>query len=79
MYISIPSALSYAYTSSTYNISHCPFCDPSLIKKRGQCKGHGVPEALCYQCNKVLILAFKKEGDWCSHNAPKSQCKKCKK
>jgi membrane fusion protein, heavy metal efflux system len=56
----------------------CPFCTPSLVEQRGQCKEHGVPEALCWRCNKKLVAAFKAEGDWCEkHNAPESLCPVC--
>jgi uncharacterized protein YwlG (UPF0340 family) len=59
--------------------AECPFCDKSLIEKMGKCKEHGgIPEALCYQCNKHLKKAFEIEGDWCGgHNVPESQCEKC--
>ena len=57
----------------------CPWCDPSLIKTKGQCPEHGVPEALCAQCNPALIPGFKAEGDWCAgHSVPESQCAPCK-
>lgn len=57
----------------------CPWCDPSLIKTKGQCPGHGVPEALCSQCNPALIPGFKAENDWCAgHSIPESQCDLCK-
>ena len=56
----------------------CPWCDKSLISRKGQCKEHGVPEALCSQCNPALIPGFKAENDWCAgHNIPESQCKLC--
>ncbi len=56
----------------------CPFCDPSLVEKRGHCGAHGVAEALCTRCNPVLIAAFKAEGDWCAeHGLPESQCQVC--
>ncbi len=56
----------------------CPFCDPSLVDKRGHCGAHGVAEALCTRCNPVLIAAFKAEGDWCAeHGLPDSQCVIC--
>jgi len=57
----------------------CPWCDPSLLKMKGQCPEHGVPEALCSRCNSSLIAGFKAEGDWCAgHNVPESQCTLCK-
>ena len=57
----------------------CPWCDPSLVEKKGQCPEHGVPEALCAQCNPALIPGFKAEGDWCAgHGVPESQCTICK-
>jgi len=57
----------------------CPWCDPSLVEKRGQCPEHGVPEALCAQCNPALIAGFKAERDWCAgHAVPESQCDLCK-
>ncbi len=56
----------------------CPWCDPSLVEKKGQCPEHGVPEALCAQCNPALIPGFKAEGDWCAgHGVPESQCTIC--
>ncbi|MFH1514239.1 MAG: efflux RND transporter periplasmic adaptor subunit [bacterium] len=56
----------------------CPFCDPSLIEKLGQCGEHGVPEAFCYICNPDLVAAFKIENDWCGeHKRPESQCTIC--
>jgi cobalt-zinc-cadmium efflux system membrane fusion protein len=58
--------------------AECPFCDKSLIKKRGLCAEHDVAEALCYRCNPALIPAFKAEGDWCAeHDSPESQCTIC--
>ena len=57
----------------------CPWCDPSLVKKKGQCPEHGVPEALCAKCNPALIPGFKAEHDWCAgHGIPESQCALCK-
>lgn len=57
----------------------CPWCDPSLVGKRGRCPEHGVPEALCSQCNPALIAGFKAERDWCAgHAVPESQCDLCK-
>ncbi len=56
----------------------CPWCDPSLIKTKGQCLEHGVPEALCSQCNPALVPGFKAERDWCAgHDVPESQCTIC--
>lgn len=56
----------------------CPFCDPGLVERRGQCAEHGVPEALCTRCNPSLIAAFKANGDWCAeHGLPESQCMIC--
>ena len=57
----------------------CPWCDPSLVKKKGQCPEHGVPEAFCAKCNPALIPGFKAEHDWCvGHGVPESQCALCK-
>ena len=57
----------------------CPWCDPSLVERKGQCSGHGVPEALCAKCNPALIAGFKAENDWCAgHAVPESQCAPCK-
>ena len=59
-------------------LADCPFCDKSLIQKKGQCPEHGVPEALCTRCNPALIPAFKVENDWCAgHGVPESQCVPC--
>lgn len=59
-------------------LADCPFCDKSLIEKKGHCGGHDVPEALCTRCNPSLIPAFKAENDWCGgHNLPESQCLLC--
>ena len=56
----------------------CPWCDISLVEKRGMCAGHGVPEALCSKCNPALIPGFKAERDWCAgHGVPESQCAPC--
>jgi cobalt-zinc-cadmium efflux system membrane fusion protein len=56
----------------------CPFCDPTLIEKLGECRGHGVPEALCWKCNDALVGAFKAQNDWCAeHDAPESLCPIC--
>jgi hypothetical protein len=39
------------------------------------CDEHGVPEALCGQCDAKLAADFKKKGDWCKeHDRPDSQC-----
>jgi hypothetical protein len=39
------------------------------------CDEHGVPEAMCGQCDAKLAAAFKKKGDWCNeHDRPDSQC-----
>ena len=57
----------------------CPWCDPSLVVRQGQCPEHGVPEALCTKCNPALIAGFKAENDWCAgHSVPESQCALCK-
>ncbi len=57
----------------------CPWCDPSLIEKKGHCPGHDVPEAFCSRCNPALIAGFRAENDWCAgHNIPESQCDLCK-
>ncbi len=57
----------------------CPWCDSSLIKSKGECPEHGVPEALCSRCNAALIPGFKAENDWCAgHAVPESQCAKCR-
>jgi len=57
----------------------CPWCDPSLIEKKGQCVEHNVAEALCSACNPSLIAGFKAENDWCAgHGIPESQCSLCK-
>lgn len=56
----------------------CPWCDPSLVKAKGQCPEHRVPEALCAACNPALVAGFKAEGDWCGgHGVPESQCVPC--
>lgn len=56
----------------------CPFCTPALVQKMGQCKEHGVPEALCWKCNPELVQAFKLEKDWCNeHHSPESLCPVC--
>jgi hypothetical protein len=42
------------------------------------CKEHGVPEAVCAQCDSKLVADFKAKGDWCEkHNRPESQCFIC--
>ena len=57
---------------------NCPFCDPSLVERLGQCAEHGVPEAFCTRCNSSLVVAFKATGDWCAeHDLPESQCRIC--
>ena len=38
--------------------AECPWCDPTLVEKLGMCGGHGVPEALCWQCHEKLIAAY---------------------
>lgn len=56
----------------------CPFCHKDLVAKRGECKEHGVPEALCWTCSPSLVAAYKAEGDWCGeHGVPESRCKLC--
>ena len=58
--------------------SQCPFCDESLVAKRGFCAEHGVPEAYCTTCDPAVIAAFKGSGDWCGgHDVPESQCTIC--
>jgi cobalt-zinc-cadmium efflux system membrane fusion protein len=60
------------------NVQACPFCNPELITKLGDCPDHGVPEALCSRCNPALIPGFKAKGDWCAgHTVPESQCTQC--
>ncbi len=57
----------------------CPFCTPSLFQKMGECIEHGVPEALCWKCNRKLVQAFEIEKDWCrEHNYPESMCPICR-
>jgi cobalt-zinc-cadmium efflux system membrane fusion protein len=59
--------------------TECPFCTPALVEELGMCTGHGVPEALCWRCNRKLTAAFKIEGDWCGeHRMPESLCTICK-
>jgi len=42
------------------------------------CDEHGVPEAVCGQCNAKLAAEFQKKGDWCrEHDRPDSQCFAC--
>lgn len=42
------------------------------------CDEHGVPEAICAQCNVKLVSDFKAKGDWCKeHERPDSQCFIC--
>ena len=42
------------------------------------CVEHGVPEAVCAQCNTRLAADFQKKGDWCAaHRRPESQCFIC--
>jgi hypothetical protein len=42
------------------------------------CKGHGMPEEVCAQCNGKVAAEFKKQGDWCNeHDRPDSQCFIC--
>ena len=42
------------------------------------CDEHGVPEAICAQCNVKLVADFKAKGDWCKeHERPDSQCFIC--
>jgi hypothetical protein len=42
------------------------------------CEEHGVPEAICAQCNFKLVADFKANGDWCKeHDRPDSQCFLC--
>ena len=39
------------------------------------CVEHGVPEAICGQCDNKLAAEFQQKGDWCEeHNRPDSQC-----
>lgn len=55
-----------------------PFCHKELVAKLGECKEHGVPEALCWKCKPSLITAYKMEGDWCGeHGLPESKCTLC--
>jgi cobalt-zinc-cadmium efflux system membrane fusion protein len=42
------------------------------------CDEHGVPEAVCGQCNAKYAAECKKKGDWCKeHDRPESQCFIC--
>jgi len=42
------------------------------------CSEHGVPEAICAQCDATLAADFKAKGDWCKeHDRPDSQCFIC--
>ena len=42
------------------------------------CDEHGMPEAVCAQCNSKLAAEFQKKGDWCKeHDRPESQCFLC--
>lgn len=42
------------------------------------CDEHGVPEAICVQCDPKLAADFKAKGDWCKeHERPDSQCFIC--
>lgn len=42
------------------------------------CNEHGVPEAVCAQCDVKLVADFKAKGDWCAEHArPDSQCFIC--
>ena len=58
--------------------ARCPFCTPSLVESLGDCREHGVPEALCVQCRPFLRPAFIAAGDWCAeHATPESLCSLC--
>ena len=58
--------------------AECPFCHKDLVAKLGECKAHGVPEAMCWQCKPSLVTAYKMEGDWCGeHGLPESKCTLC--
>jgi len=40
----------------------------------GLCE-HGVPAAVCTQCNPDIAPVFKAKGDWCDeHGVPESHC-----
>jgi cobalt-zinc-cadmium efflux system membrane fusion protein len=42
------------------------------------CDEHGVPEAVCGQCNAKYAAECKRKGDWCKeHDRPDSQCFLC--
>lgn len=42
------------------------------------CNEHGVPEAICGQCNSKVAAEFQRKGDWCKeHDRPDSQCFTC--
>ncbi len=42
------------------------------------CDEHGVPEAICAQCEKSIAADLKAKGDWCKeHDRPDSQCFIC--
>lgn len=42
------------------------------------CAEHGVPEAVCAQCDSKVAADFQKKGDWCKqHDRPESQCFIC--
>lgn len=42
------------------------------------CAEHGVPEAVCAQCDSKVAADFQKKGDWCKpHDRPDSQCFLC--
>lgn len=43
----------------------------------GRCE-HGLPHAVCTQCNPALAAVFKSKGDWCDeHGFPESFCPTC--
>jgi hypothetical protein len=43
------------------------------------CAEHGVPEAICGQCNADYAAECQKKGDWCKeHQRPESQCFICR-
>jgi cobalt-zinc-cadmium efflux system membrane fusion protein len=42
------------------------------------CAEHGLPEAVCWQCNGEYAAACQKKGDWCKeHERPESECFVC--